>query len=73
MDTTKNKITKDTIIAEALESSEKAPEILQDFIGSSCMACGGRFFETIEMALSSHGREKELEATLKKLNEAISK
>lgn len=68
----KDKITKDTIIAEALTSSDKANEILQEYIGSSCIACGGRYFETIEMALESHGQKGELEKVVKALNETQS-
>lgn len=66
------KITKDTLVAEALESSDKANEILMDYVGVACVGCGGRFFETLEMALESHGAGKKLDQVVKDLNEAAS-
>ena len=68
-----NKITKDTIMAEALDSSDKANEILQGYIGVACMGCGGQFFETIEMALESHGKKKELTKVINELNKVAGK
>lgn len=69
-ETQKNKISKDTLIGEAMAVGSKTAAVIEEYFGGACLACGGRFFETIEMGLTAHGLENELETVVKKLQEA---
>ncbi len=65
----KIKITKDSLIAEALEKSPKSLDIFLEY-GLHCAMCGMAAWETIEQWCLSHGfSEKEIEDIVKELNE----
>ena len=65
---TKQKITKDTNIIEAMEINPNAAEILMQ-AGMGCVGCAMAQFETIEQGLNAHGYDKkEVEKILKELN-----
>ncbi|MDP2672361.1 MAG: iron-sulfur cluster assembly accessory protein [Nanoarchaeota archaeon] len=71
----KNKITKDTLIAEILaENPEKAQlltETLLDF-GIHCVGCGAAAFETLEQGVLGHGfSEKDLNNLVKQINKIL--
>ncbi|MBR3804731.1 MAG: DUF1858 domain-containing protein [Clostridia bacterium] len=59
------KITKDTLIMEAVELNENAPEILLSY-GMHCLGCAIAHGETIAEAAMVHGID--LEELLEKLN-----
>ena len=59
------KITKDTLIMEAVELNENAPEILLSY-GMHCLGCAIAHGETIAEAAMVHGID--LEELLDKLN-----
>ena len=59
------KITKDTLIMEALELNPNAPEILLSF-GMHCIGCAVAHGETIAEAAMAHGID--LEELLAELN-----
>ncbi|MFC1721615.1 DUF1858 domain-containing protein [Patescibacteria group bacterium] len=54
------KITKDTTIQEALSQGQEAFDILSNYFGPGCMACGAAAFETLEMACLSHGLDEKM-------------
>ena len=61
-----NKITKDTLIMEAVELNPKAPEILLSY-GMHCLGCAIAHGETIAEAAMVHGIDvEELLAELNK-------
>ena len=61
-----NKITKDTLIMEAVELNPKAPEILLSY-GMHCLGCAIAQGETIAEAAMVHGIDvEELLAELNK-------
>ncbi|MBR6737464.1 MAG: DUF1858 domain-containing protein [Clostridia bacterium] len=60
-----NKITKDTLIMEAVELNPNAPEILLSY-GMHCLGCAIAHGETIQEAAMVHGID--LEELLEKLN-----
>lgn len=61
------KITENTLIAEALQINPKAGEILMS-VGMHCLGCALAHGETIGEAVDVHGAD--LDALLSKLNEA---
>lgn len=68
----KDKITKDTIIADVLEKAgQPAVEIMLNH-GLGCIGCHASPFETIEQGALTHGmNKKELDKMLKELNKVI--
>ena len=67
------KITKNTLIAEALELCPEALGIMFEH-GLHCVGCGGADFETIEQGCQVHGMdEKEIEAILEEINQSLVK
>ncbi|MDS1029018.1 DUF1858 domain-containing protein [Bacillota bacterium LX-D] len=60
------KITKDTLISEALKANDKAAQILIDN-GMGCLGCPSAQMEKLEQAAQVHGLD--LEKLLKELNE----
>jgi hypothetical protein len=48
-------------------------DVVNEYFGGACLACGGRFMETLEMGLISHGLEKEIPTAIQKLEEALVK
>lgn len=68
---TAKKITKDTLILEALELCPEALGIMFEH-GLHCVGCGGAAFETIEQGCQVHGMtEAEIEAIVEEINQAI--
>lgn len=63
------KITKETKISEALETNEKAAEVLFN-AGVGCIGCAFANAETIGQGLSAHGlTEEEINKVVKEMNE----
>ncbi len=64
-------ITKDMIIGECISKYPETADYLLS-IGFHCIGCFAAGFETIEQGLKSHGKNnKEIESTIKKLNQII--
>ncbi|MEK6939932.1 MAG: iron-sulfur cluster assembly accessory protein [Nanoarchaeota archaeon] len=64
-------ITKDMTIGELVQQYPSVVEVLMEE-GVHCVGCGASYFETIEEGLAGHGRtEEEVDAIVKKLNQAI--
>lgn len=59
------KITKDTLISDALKINPKAAEILMGF-GMGCLGCPSSQMESLEQAAEIHGID--LEKLLEELN-----
>lgn len=69
----KKNITKNTLIAEALELCPEALVIMFEH-GLHCVGCGGAAFETIEQGCQVHGmEEKEIEAIVEEINQSLEK
>ncbi len=67
------RITKDTIISEAIRISPDAANLLFEE-GIHCVGCGVSGFESIEEGLSVHGKtDEEVEELVKRMNDAIPK
>lgn len=65
---TEKKITKDTLISEALELCPEALGIMFEH-GLHCVGCGGAAFETIGQGCQMHGmEEKEIEKIVEEIN-----
>ncbi|MFH0701268.1 MAG: DUF1858 domain-containing protein [Candidatus Woesearchaeota archaeon] len=65
------KITKNTLISEALELCPEALVIMFEH-GLHCVGCGGADFETIEQGCQVHGmEEKEIEAIVEEINQSL--
>lgn len=65
----KEKITKTTTIAKAIEINPKATEVLFSS-GMCCVGCPMAQQETIEQGCLAHGmKPKEIDELIKKLNE----
>jgi len=64
----KQKITKDTIIADAVGLNPDAPEIMFRY-GLHCIGCHVSMWETIEMGCRSHGMDdRQIEKMISELN-----
>jgi len=65
------KISKETIIAEALQSCPETLGIMFEH-GLHCVGCGGSAYETIEQGCQVHGMNSaEIEAIVEEINQAI--
>jgi hybrid cluster-associated redox disulfide protein len=65
---TKTKITKDTNIAEAMETNENVPKVLFE-AGIGCLGCSMAHAETLYDGLMAHGlSEKEIDVLIDKMN-----
>ncbi|MBW2976070.1 DUF1858 domain-containing protein [Candidatus Woesearchaeota archaeon] len=67
------KITKETLIREAVE---KYPEVVEALMGLGlhCVGCHIAGFESIEDGFKAHGmNDKQIDEAVKKLNQAIKK
>lgn len=63
------KITKETVIGEAIRLCPKAAELLMEK-GMHCPACPMAAMETLETGLKAHGKsDEEIEEIIKKINE----
>lgn len=66
------RITKDTLISEALQSCPETLGIMFEH-GLHCVGCGGAAFETIEQGCQVHGMNSaEVEAIVEEINQAMS-
>lgn len=62
------KITRQTIIADAVEINEKAPEIFFKY-GLHCVGCHVSLWETIEEGCQGHGMsDKDIDDMVEELN-----
>ncbi len=69
----KQKIKKDTNIADAIEINPQAAHILA-MSGVGCVGCAMSNIETIGRGLEAHGFEdKEIDKIIKELNESLEK
>lgn len=67
----KNKVTKDTNIAEMVSKHPKAAEVMLDY-GLYCVGCALSPFDTIESGAKIHGMDKgEVEEMIKRINEVV--
>ena len=63
------KITKDTLIGEALEQNPKTAQIMMEY-GLFCVGCGGASMESIEQGAKAHGiSDEKIAEMVKKMNE----
>lgn len=62
------KITKNTMIGEAIKINERAEEIFAES-GMHCFGCMGMFYETIAQGFKAHGfTDKQIDEIVEKLN-----
>jgi len=65
------KITKDTLIGEAINISTKSAQVMFEY-GLHCVGCGAAGMESIEQGAKAHGMsDEEIEEMITKINEEI--
>ena len=52
--TTKNKVTKDSLIGDVINSSPEAKKIIEKYFGNGCFTCPGIKVETIAFGAMMH-------------------
>lgn len=68
-----NKITKQTLIGEALKICPESAEIMFDY-GLHCIGCCGATMESIEDGAKAHGlSDKEIQEMMDKINKKVKK
>ncbi len=69
--TTEPRITKNTLISEALELCPEALTIMFEH-GLHCVGCEGAAFETIEQGCQVHGmNEEEIDTLVEEINHSL--
>jgi hybrid cluster-associated redox disulfide protein len=71
INTDKEKITKDSNLAEVIYKHPESEEVLIDF-GLHCVGCIASAFDTIEAGAKVHGlSDKEIQEMVERINEVI--
>lgn len=67
MESTKMKVTRDSVIGDVLKKNPEAMKVIQKYFGTGCFTCPGMNMESISFGAMMHNLDPE--AIVKEINE----